>query len=107
MREAARRKKPVYIHGELSRFPQYEDGKKQADYRHWRRVTGQLDGSPGPGLYEERSSLFEQASSRKPTLPRARGSVHSLTRFTLCPWSDPVHIIEDRQLTRGVFVNVL
>ena len=40
MREAARRKKPVYIHGELSRFPQYEDDKKQEDYRHWRRVTG-------------------------------------------------------------------
>ena len=82
MREAARRKKPVYIHGELSRFPQYEDEKKQADYRHWRRVTGQLDGSPGPGFYEERSSLFEQASSRKPTLPRARGLVRPLTHFT-------------------------
>lgn len=67
--EKSKGKKPVYLQGQLPRFPHYEDAKKQVEMRHWRRVTGRLDGTPGPGVYEERSSLFEQTSSRKPTLP--------------------------------------
>ena len=74
-REMARKgKKPVYIQGQLNRFPHYEDDKTQEEMRHRRRVTGRLDGTPGPGVYEEGSSLFEQASSRKPTFPRVNFS---------------------------------
>mmetsp|Transcript_14076 Transcript_14076/g.34091 ORF Transcript_14076/g.34091 Transcript_14076/m.34091 type:complete len:360 (-) Transcript_14076:90-1169(-) len=73
-RETAKRTKPVYIHGQLCRFPQYETDAEQAKMRHWMRITGRLDGTPGPGMYEERSSLSEQSSSRKPTLPRVNFS---------------------------------
>lgn len=60
--------------GQVSRFPEYEDPKTREESRHWRRKVDGLEGSPGPGLYEDRSSLFEQSSSLKPTLPRVNFS---------------------------------
>jgi len=60
----------TYIHGHQSRHPHYEPTDKKKALLTDQTVNGKFS-TPGPGRYQEPSSMMTQADSRRPTNPRS------------------------------------